>query len=406
MPPLPIDDRSHVAYANACAFDACDEDVGDLSGVRVRHAFTASSRDPISIRRLEFEILRHERARNVVDPEAMAREAGRIEHHANLSRTPSDDVDGSDTEDALDALLHDVVRERRELSNREITRERDGHDRRGSHVELLNHRRFDAGRQASHRRGHAIAHILNRGVRVHLELELKDDLSDALEADRTKNLDATHRVERFFDRICDLRFHRDGIRTGCTTVTVTIGNSTFGKIDADARPRREAKDDERCDEHHREDRSSDRISASFKARSPALRAFVYTDRDFKKTGFEGTIRIPGSAIASKVRVRGSTIGTTRGIFASRSTPIAEVRVQELRPIASEPSGSLKRRSDRLLLKHDHRGRWHERDGLPFARSFAVTTPENGARDHVGDEHRPSRRDLRLIDPTLAPSKRA
>jgi hypothetical protein len=121
------------------------------------------------------------------------------------------------------------------------------------------HGRVDAAGQLALDGGDLVADVLEGLVAVDLELELEDDVGDALVVARGHALDAAERLERLLDRVGDLGLH--GLRVGAR---VDHGGRDDGEVDAreqldaDARQAVEAEHHERGDHHRREHGPADR----------------------------------------------------------------------------------------------------------------------------------------------------
>src|SRR5690606_27695132 len=205
-----VHDARHVAHAEERAARARDQDVRDFLGCLElpagRHGELAAA--PLEAAAGQIHVLRADGVRDVIHREPGAREPRGIDDDLDLSLPPADELDLADTGDALDALLHDFVRELGELARPELAAQRDRHDGRRPDVELLDRRRIDPIRQVGLYLGYFVPYFLHRLVDRDLELELDDDLGDALEVDRPEHLDARERVDRLLDGIADFALHR------------------------------------------------------------------------------------------------------------------------------------------------------------------------------------------------------
>ena len=199
------------------------------------------------------------RARAHVDRgEAVGLEPLRVEAHVDPPRAPAEDRDLADAVDGLELPAQDLVGELGRLAERAASRQGDGEDRRRVGVELLHDRLVDVARQVREDAVHLVAHLLRGDVHVLLEDERDEDLRDALGGDRLEVVDARDRVDRLLDLVGDLGL--DLLRRGAREPRDDgDGGEVDARVpvDAEARVADSSDDDERDDEHRREDGPAD-----------------------------------------------------------------------------------------------------------------------------------------------------
>src|SRR5690606_22295828 len=272
---------------------------------------------------------------------------------------------------------------------------RDRQDGRRPDVELLDRRRIDPIRQVGLYLGYFVPYFLHRLVDRDLELELDDNLGDALEVDRPEHLDARERVDRLLDGIADFALHRGGVRPGIHHGHRDDRKLDVGEqVDADPRIRERPEHDQRRDEHHGEDRPADEDVRESHNAFPfwppeALAAAGGAASSFTSASMPGrSFSSPFSTVQtiSTVLVITSIAGLMRKMGTTRSTPIAGNTARSVPPGARVPStlsGKRTRSSSRFVSCTTTTvvGGIIVTASPTFLR-FSVTTPSMGERTIV------------------------
>jgi hypothetical protein len=151
------------------------------------------------------------RADDVGERQLVPLEPVGVEPQPDLAVAEADEARRADVLQALEALLHRLLREAGELAEGEVAGDDDGDDRRGVDVELLDDRLLDLLGEAIADAGDLGADLLEGDVDVLVQLELDDDLGDALRAGRAQVLDPGDGVDGLLDGVGDRRL--DGLRS-------------------------------------------------------------------------------------------------------------------------------------------------------------------------------------------------
>src|SRR5690606_28899680 len=113
----------------------------------------------------QLEVLTLDRLAHVGDGDAVRLEAARIDLDADLTLAAAEELDAADAALALEAFLHLVFGELRELLGRAGPTQRHVEERRRVRIELLHARRVDPRRELAEHAVDAVADLLRRHVR-------------------------------------------------------------------------------------------------------------------------------------------------------------------------------------------------------------------------------------------------
>jgi len=105
-------------------------------------------------------------ADQIVDAEPVAAQAPGVGPDAHLTLAAADQRGRTHARDALDALLHHVLREAREVAHGQLARDHHREDRRGVRVHLFDDRGLGVERQIAACTRHLVAHVLRALIRV------------------------------------------------------------------------------------------------------------------------------------------------------------------------------------------------------------------------------------------------
>ena len=153
----------------------------------------------------ELHVLRGEGPRHLGRGQAQAGELRGVGDHVDLAEAAADELAPGRRRST------DSIWRRSTLSQNSVTsrigaggRDRHREDGRGVGVDLLDHRRVGVAGQVAQHAVDAVAHLLGGHVGVLLQVEVDDDLGDALGRDRDQLVDAADRVDRLLDLVRDL----------------------------------------------------------------------------------------------------------------------------------------------------------------------------------------------------------
>ena len=257
----PVRHRPDVGEADGRAVHVRDDEI--LESARVREASERPERDlaaaRVHVAPGHVGILALEGGPDLCDRDAVGREAVDVDPDVDRALEAAHDRDLADARRAFDERFDDLVGDLRQLAHRALgCRERDRHHGRVVVVELLDEGRIDVARELAQRGRDAVAHVLRGHVDVALEAHRHHDDRGSRPRDRAQLLDALDRVDRFFERDRDLRFHflGGGPRERCADDD--RGQVDRGEpVDAEPRVGGGADDDERQHDHRSEDRAPD-----------------------------------------------------------------------------------------------------------------------------------------------------
>src|ERR1019366_3269879 len=236
---------------------------GDLIELRgIRHAAGRADRE--ILRALfeaaagKFEVLRFERVENVGDREAVRAQLIGIDQHVDLALRAAHDADLTDTFRVLQFLLNQLVGDHREIAQRAGRGDGDLHDRRGVRIHLLNNGLLRGGRQIVGNQVDLVLDFLRGDVAVLRKFEGDDDERLAFGRSGAQFVDLTDGVDGVFYLLGDFGFHFFGRSAGIGDDDLHGWDVDFGEeVDAEAEIRECADDDERENQHRREDGPAD-----------------------------------------------------------------------------------------------------------------------------------------------------
>jgi hypothetical protein len=119
----------------------------------------------------DLGVLRAKCLHHVVGSESVGAQSRAVQPDPDLALAPADARHRTHAHHALEALLHDVVGEARELAHRLVARDHHREDRRRVRIEFVDQRRLGVERQFLPGDCHLVADRLGGDVRIHLQLE-------------------------------------------------------------------------------------------------------------------------------------------------------------------------------------------------------------------------------------------
>ncbi len=246
---------AQIAQPHGGAVDVRDDQVVELARVRnppqraerpFSHAFVQAAAGHLGV-------LPHHGIANLQNGKLIGRQPAGVDIHLHGAVRGAGDQHFADSVRRLDDVLHVPVGQHEELARRARSGNGQGQNRRGVQVALLHDRRVDARRKTVQRAGHGVAHVLNRGVDVAVQLECDDDEGSPVARDRAKLLDAGHRCHGVLDERADFRLHFLGRGPRVGRLHEDLRQVHVGKpVHSQLRKSRQAGHHQRHDQHQGE----------------------------------------------------------------------------------------------------------------------------------------------------------
>ena len=203
-------------------------------------------------------ILPDDRVAHVGDGDSEGGQPVRLDPHVDRALQSADDLHLAHARRPLEADLHHLVRQLGQLAEGPVAGQGHRQDRLLVVVELRNLGRRRVLRQVLEDGGDAIPHVLGRRVDVPVEVEGDDHDGGARPRDRPQLVDPLDGVDHFLDALGDPGFHLFRGGPGELGADRDGGKVHRGEpVDAETEVAGAAHDDQREDEHRREDGAAD-----------------------------------------------------------------------------------------------------------------------------------------------------
>ena len=205
----------------------------------------------------ELNVLASEGGDDLGSRETETGELGGVDDDVDLPRSAAHDPHLPHAQDGLDLPPERLVGELRDVTYRSRAGKDEREHRRGVGIDLRDDGWIRVSRQIAEDAVDAIAHFLGSDVAVLFEIELNRDDGVSLRRDRDELVDTADGVDRFFDLVGDLGLDLFGSSAHESRRDRHEGEVHVREaIDAEVHEGEQAHDDERENEHRREDRTA------------------------------------------------------------------------------------------------------------------------------------------------------